>query len=212
MSDETTEKKLRRASVNLETGTVEVYGERDGSGKQAVVAVVSLKIDELPPEMLRKAAAQGIYDIAGNGFYRKDGITPAEVQSIVERTVASFIAGTWTPGRTFTSEPDDIVVALAEVTGVPVHVMEHDIETRLVRDEHGEPVKDRRGRNKRVFTQAALDALADDPAVKPIMAKLARERADKLAREAKAHKGGTTSVHDKFAHLLAPKAEAEAAQ
>jgi hypothetical protein len=43
--------------------------------------------------------------------------------------------------------------------------MQRDIAERLVLGPDGQPVTDARGRNKRVFTKAVLDAMARDPSV-----------------------------------------------
>src|SRR5258706_429352 len=76
-------------------------------------------------------------------------------------------------------------------------------------DADGNPVVDKRGRNKRVFTKAVLDNIARDPKVAPILARLTREEADRLAKAARDNKGAaSTGVLD----LFKSPAQAEAAQ
>jgi hypothetical protein len=85
-------------------------------------------------------------------------------------------------------EPDDIVLAMAEATGRPVHVIQQDIDERIQKDASGNPIRDKKGRTRKFFTKAVLDKLAQDPRVAPIMARLAKERADKMAAAAKGQK------------------------
>lgn len=199
------DKKLRRASTDLADMCVLVYGPPDDSGVQHVVETISLRPEDWAVRQREQAAAYGLAAIAANSYNRLDSPSAADVAEAVNRTIAAFVDGSWTPGRTITAgEPDDIVVALAEYYGVPVHVMQDDIDNRLERDENGEPVRDARGRNKRVFTQRVLDHIASEPQIRPIMARLAKERAERLAREAKAgSKAPTTGALDLFADKFA---------
>jgi hypothetical protein len=93
-------------------------------------------------------------------------------------------------------EPDDIVLAMAEATGRPVHVIQKDIDERIQKDASGNPIRDKKGRTRKFFTQAVLDKLAQDPRVAPIMARLAKERADKMAAAAKGQKRNAPSTLD----------------
>lgn len=179
--------KTRRATTDLEAGTVTVYGPPGDDGKPVVFKVISLGDPSTWNDKTRNMAAwYGAAYIAQNSYNRHDNPTPEQVVETVEKTLAALADGTWTPGRTFGfGEQPDIVHALAEYYKVPLHVMAEDIENRIVRGEDGEPVKDAKNRNKRVFTKAVLEHLAQEPAIRPIMARLAKERADRLAKEAR---------------------------
>jgi hypothetical protein len=104
-------------------------------------------------------------------------------------------------------------VAMAEATGRPVHVIQNDIDERIQKDAEGNPIRDKKGRTRKFFTQAVLAKLAQDPRVAPIMARLAKERADRMAAAAKGQKRNAPSTLDTmFANPETEQPAAVAAQ
>lgn len=90
--------------------------------------------------------------------------------------------------------------------------MEH-VADDIQREPDGSPKLDKRGRTMRVFTQRVLASIAEDPAVKPVYARLVAERAKRLGAEAKSTKGGESKLAGLFGQPTpAPEPEAAAAQ
>jgi hypothetical protein len=213
MSDANTVTKSRRriATADLANSKLDVYGAPDASGKQAVSFSFPIDPAKWQDAKRQQAAIYGFIQFAANTYNRLDDPSPENVRAVLDKLDAALTDGTFEPGRNLAQgEPTLLERALAEATGVPVADMQRDIAERLVLGPDGTPVTDARGRNKRVFTKAVLDAMARDPNVQPILARLTREEAVRLDREAKAHKGDApTGALDLFKRPAAtPQAEA----
>lgn len=212
MSDATTittvKTKRKIATSRLADGTLDVFGPPDASGKQPVAFSYEFDPSKWTDAMVRLTAIYGAIQFAANTYNRIEDPSPANVRAVLDKLTASLADGTFEPGRHgVIGEPDLLTRAIAEATGTDVTVMQADIADRLVLDADGKPVTDARGRNKRVFTKAVLDNIACDPKVAPILARLTREEADRLAKAARENKGATpTGVLDLF--KSAPQAEA----
>lgn len=211
MSDATPTKTKRKiATSRLVDSTLDVFGPPAADGKQSVAFSYPIDPSKWTEPMRNLAAIYGFIQFASNTYNRIDDPSPANVRAVLDKLSASLADGTFEPGRHgVMGEPDLLTRAIAEATGTDVLVMQADIADRLVLDGDGNPVVDKRGRNKRVFTKAVLENIARDPKVAPILARLTREEADRLSKAARENKGAApTGVLD----LFKSPAQAEAAQ
>jgi hypothetical protein len=200
------EKRLRKVSaVIAEDGTsveYRTFGPADSNGHQAVVDTTAMHADQIPHDRLNWFALYGISQVVANGYNRPTvGNDPVEVLAVVNAILADIASGEWSPGRQSFAErdPTDLELALAEVMGQSVDdVMKH-VDEDLQTNDDGSPKLDKRGRTMRVFTKRMLDDLADDPAVKPVYARIVAERAKRLSAEAKAGKAGVSKLGGLFA-------------
>jgi len=201
MADTKTRKRV--ATTNVDEHKISIFGPPDEDGEQGIAHVFHPTVKAWPEDMLHKMAVYGFAQIASNIYNRVDDQSPDNVLALIQKLHDTVSDGTWTPGRNVsTGEPDDIVLAIAEATGMPVHVVQNDIEERVALDEHGQPIKDARGRTKRVFTKAVLKAMERDPQIAPILARLAAERA-KVAKKDGATTGGLDLFKQHSRHVSA---------
>lgn len=144
--------------------------------------------------LLHTFAAMGFASVAQNFYTKLDETTPDTVRAVFDNLAKSITDGSWSPGRSLTqSEPDDIVLAIAEATGQPWQDVQKRVDEEIVRDADGNAITDKGGRTRRVFTKSLLDNIAKDPQVAPIMARLAKERADRLAKTAREGRNAPTT-------------------
>lgn len=209
--------KIVSADLSASPPSFNIYGpDRDASGKQTVASTYHLDLDAVfhgDARMIALFVTQGFHAVASNAYTRMDNPTPEGVLQVFEKLAASIKDGTWSPGRSLgEKEPTDIVLAIAEATGQTVDAVQTRIDTELVRLPNGEPKLSSNGRTQRVFTDTMLSNIAKDPKVAPIMARLARERADKMAKAAKdIAKSPTNGALDMFAPPAAAESQQEAA-
>ena len=187
-------KRTRLVSIDPVEGILKVWSLPDDEGDQTIETTFSPAVANWPAEMVRQMAVIGFNATASNQYNRLDQKTPANVLKAITDLHTSVADGSWTPGRTFVGEPDDIVLAIAEATGRPVHVVQKDIDERVKVDATtGEPVRDKKNRTMRVFSKSVLRNLENDPAIAPILARLAAERAKVSKKE-----GASTGILDMF--------------
>jgi len=199
------DKRLRKVSAKIadDGSAVEyyIYGPAGEDGKQSVVTTTRLDAALVPTDRLQWFALHGVSQIVANAYNRPTvSDDPAEVLKIVNAVLADIASGEWSPGRhSFAErEPTDLELAMAEVMGRDVaDVMKH-VEEDVQLDDNGAPKLDKKGRQMRVFTKRMLETIAEDPAVKPVYARIVAERAKRLQAEAKAGKGGESKLGSLF--------------
>lgn len=191
-----------------------IHGPADADGKFPVVDNVPFTVDHIPTDRLAWFALYGVSQVVSNAYNKlDDDVTPDEVRASVSDVLADIHAGTWAPGRAGFAErePTDLELAMAEVMGRDVSdIMDH-VDNDVQMDEHGQPKLDKRGRQMRVFTKRMLDNIANDPAVKPVYARIVAERAKRLAAEAKADRGGQSKLGSLFGNVAAAEPQPEPA-
>jgi hypothetical protein len=208
-------KRKRFVSTKIENGvaTFNLFGPPNEDGEQTVDRAVTFNPGVVADTIRDNVICQGFATIFANAYQSMSDVDPAEAEKLFNRVLDAVKDGTWTPGRSYDAgEPDDIVLAMAEATGRPVHVIQQDIDERIQKDASGNPIRDKKGRTRKFFTKAVLDKLAQDPRVAPIMARLAKERADKMAAAAKGQKRTAPSSLDTLFLGTDPQPTAEAAQ
>ena len=180
--------------------TFDILGPPNADGKQEVVDTVTYAFASVPANRAQWFALHGIAAVVSNRYRAlDDDATPADVRASIEGTLSTITAGTWEPGRTFAERaPTDLELAIAEATNTPIADLLNRIENEVQLNADGTPKLDARGRKMRVFTQRVLDGLKDDPAVRPIYARLLAERAKRESAAAKAG-GGTSKLSGLFA-------------
>ena len=211
------DKRLRKvsASISDDGASVEyrIFGPAASDGKQPIADTTAFHADQLPQDRFNWFALYGLSQVVANAYNRPTvGDAPAEVLAVVNAVLADVASGEWSPGRQSFAErePTDLELAMAEVMGRDIaDVMEH-VDEDIQRDDTGAPKLDKRGRTMRVFTKRMLDSIADDPAVKPVYARIVAERAKRLTAEAKAGKTGVSKLGGLFAPAAAPQEPQEA--
>lgn len=210
-----TRRKTVSATINEDNTAVtfKLYTRPDDAGNQSVAETVSVTLDDIAPRYRDYFILLGFNTLFSNRYNRLDNPDATDTCKCFDDFASAVRDGTWEPGTRAVgdSEPDDIVVAIAEATGQPVHVIQDRIDNELQKNPDGTPRVDKRGRNMRVFNAAMLAKIADDPKVKPILARLSAERAKRLTAEAKAQaaSGAQSSMLDTFGGTTL---QAEAAQ
>jgi hypothetical protein len=212
------EKRLRKVSASIsDDGTsveYKIFGPASEDGKQSVADTTAFQASQLPQDRYAWFALYGLSQVVANAYNRPSvGDTPAEVLAVVNAVLADVASGEWSPGRQSFAErdPTDLELAMAEVMGRTVEdIMEH-VDEDLQKNDDGTLKLDKRGRSMRVFTKRMLDSIADDPAVKPVYARIVAERAKRLTAEAKAGKTGASKLGGLFAAPTAAASEPVAA-
>ena len=164
-----------------------IYGEPDDTGRQHITHVITHDVSQLPQPTILTLAALGFGRVAESRWNRKGS---DDVPSILASLWTELLSGTWQPGRVYEEAgPTDLMLALAEVTNVPVHIVQRDFNERMKYvDEHGKYLDghpssdlhtlyyDARGRTHRFFDKARCDELSRHPKVAAVLARLARAR------------------------------------
>lgn len=140
----------------------------------------------------------------------------ADLVAIEQKLWHDMTTGAWQPelgrGGREPSQPSPLAFAISEVTGkrTPSEIQD-DLDTRIQLNEDGSPRRDARGRTMRVWTEAAkAKLLVDYPQVAVVVARIEREHADKLAREAKAAGKAAPSHGLSLDTIFSPQAMAAA--
>lgn len=184
-----------------DTVTYNIHGPADTDGKFPVVDAVEFSAASIPSDKLYWFALYGVSQVVSNAYNKlDDDVTPDDTRASVVNVLDEIEAGTWAPGRAGFAErePTDLELAMAEVMGREVSdIMDH-VDNDVQLDVDGSPKLDARGRKMRVFTKRMLDNIANDPAVKPVYARIVAERAKRLAAEAKSSKGGQSKLSGLF--------------
>lgn len=194
------DKRIKVCSQEIEGSTISlnIYGEPDEHGIQHVTSKVTYDVTKLPEPMQLTLAAVGYGRICENRYNRQSG--GVDVAAVAVKLWDELAAGEWTPGRMAAageSEPSDLELAVAEVTGQPIHLVQHQFaETTQYYDAHGQvvpstsPSAERQkltqaGKALRFFNKDMQTRLSVDPRIAAVLARLERERAQKRIAEAR---------------------------
>jgi hypothetical protein len=162
----------------------------DAEGKQPIAAVQEVPYTDIHETLRETMALLGFASVWSNRYGRLDAPSPAEVLESLKPLYEAIHDGTWTPGRAFEErDPTDIELAVAEATSKPVADIMEMFENTFSKNIDGTFVLDKRGHKSRVYTKRVLDQFAEDPRIKPILARIVSERAKRLSADAK--RGGT---------------------
>lgn len=173
------------------------------TGAQGVAEVVTLPAAAIHDSLIEPFALRGVADAIRNVINRLDNPSASDARTAYSTFIATVADGSWTPGRTLeAAEPDDLMHALAEVTGQPVHVIQTKLEDMLAevaKNPDGSDKHDKAGRVVHVHSKKKLwTALENsDPRVKTALSKIVAERARRMAADAKSAK--STGLLDMFA-------------
>lgn len=176
----------------------------DDAGNQSVAEVVALTPEQIHDGLFSAFALRGVINTFSNIYNRIENPSASDLRREYDKFIATVADGTWTPGRTMAdSEPDDLMLALAEVTGQPVHLIQNKLEDMLaevVKNPDGTDKADKAGRKVHVHSKRKLYAAleASDPRVKSALSKIVAERAKRLAADAKTAKATGPSLADMF--------------
>jgi hypothetical protein len=180
------------------------------TGEQGVAEVITLTPAAVHDGLVDAFTLRGVINTFSNIYNRIDNPGASDLRREWDKFIATVTDGTWTPGRTMgDAEPDDIVVALAEVSGQPVHVVQAKIDEMLEQPkvENGSPKRDAKGRIVHVWSKAKLYTALEnsDPRVKIALSKILADRAKAMAADARTAKPDAASP---FAGLFTPAAAA----
>lgn len=168
---------------------LEIYGPEGEDGKQHVTKMVTFDFEKLTdgrvPTLLSLAAVG--FGRVVESRYNRANVEDPDVEAIALATWASVEKGEWQPGRRESdgSEPTDLQLALAEVTGVPIHVIQQRFDEDMQRDAQGNVVKTSNGKTLRLFNKAYQARLAAEPEVAVVLARIEREKAQRRIADAK---------------------------
>lgn len=194
------------------TVSLTFYNRPDDTGAQAAADTASFTATDINEAIQVRLMLIGVNTIFANAYNKLDNPDAADVRKVYDDFIHTMKDGSWQPGRQFESEPSDLELAVAEATAKPLHVVQNWIEEQLAlvqKNPDGSIVKDKGGRVVKVHRKSAFEAkLAADSRIKPILARLMRERAAKLAAEARSDKSAPVET---FGGLF-DSATAEAAQ
>ena len=205
----------RRRTVSTTYGedntvTLNFYTRPDDMGAQQIADTLSFSATDIAEALQVRLMLTGVNSLIANAYNKLNNPDAGDVKTVVAALLQSVKDGSWQPGRQFESESTDLELALAEATAKPLHIVQNWIEEQLAavkKNADGTPAKDKGGRVIKVHRRGDfLDKIAADPRVKPILARLMRERAAKLAAEARTDK---STPADNFGGLFdGPTAEA----
>lgn len=174
------------------TVSLTFYSRPDDMGAQAAADTAQFAAADIHESLQVRLMLIGVNSIFANAYNKLDNPDAADVRKVYDDFIRTMKDGSWQPGRQFESEPSDLELALAEATAKPLHVVQNWIEEQLAlvqKNPDGSIVKDKGGRIVKVHRKSVFEAkIAADPRVKPILARLMRERAAKLAAEARSDK------------------------
>jgi hypothetical protein len=165
--------KIKAASVSVKDGNpvFSIFGP-PVDNKQAVVGehVADMTaIAEKQPALYKHCAAVGFAALAQQRYTAKQGDKRPDVVVEVNRLHELMRAGTWTPGRMAgEKQPSPLVEAMAELSGVPIHVIEE------------------RMKDKSIFSKSKVAELRYDPTIAAKVAEINKKRAEAQAAAAKA--------------------------
>jgi aromatic ring hydroxylase len=168
------------------------------NGAQSVASTVAIGRDDIHPSLHNTFALRGVISAFANIYNRLDNPSADDLTREWNKFIGSVTNGSWKPGRTLSdTAPDDLQLALAEVTGQPVETIIDRLDAMLAAprlDTNGQPMHDKRDRIMHIHTKAKLYVALEnsDPRVKTALSRLATERAKRLAAEARASKTSTT--------------------
>jgi hypothetical protein len=183
-----TDKRTKIATTAIADGVCEMRCWSDpAQGEQRVTDTLRYDMRDIPAPMLHDLAAYGFAAVAGNRYQREQA--HPDVPLVANTLFAELQAGDWRPGKRDTgegSEPTDLMLAIAEATSQPVHLVQERFETEMVKLNDGTLYRDSLGKPRRFFSAAVQRQLAADPAIAPILARLTQERAHRMLASAQA--------------------------
>lgn len=192
-------RKIARSTIADGKATFTIFGAPNDDGEQLAAAKLAFDPADVHADVVGNLISMGFAAAFQSAYqrFRDEDVDASATADLFDKLLATVKDGSWTPGRAVgEDEPDDIVLALAEATGRPVHVVQEDVESRMKKDNAGNLIRDKRGRTRRFFDAKMLEALGKDPKVAPIMARLAKERAEKMSKDARGKKQNGASKLD----------------
>lgn len=192
-------RKIARSTIADGKAVFTIFGAPNDDGEQLPAAKLAFDPTDVHADVLGNLISMGFAAAFQSAYqrFRDEDVDPAATSDLFDKLLASVKDGSWQPGRAVgEDEPDDIVLALAEATGRPIHIVQEDIEGRMKKDAAGNLIRDKRGRTRRFFDAKMLEALGKDPKVAPIMARLAKERAERMAKDTRGKKQNGASKLD----------------
>lgn len=212
----------RRKNISFEhkdgTLVASIYTRPDANGAQGVAETLTIGADAIHTSLIPVFMFEGFKSFLTNRTNRLDDPDASDLRRVYDSFAAAVADGTWQPGRQFEAgEPSDLELAIAEATGQPVHLVQKRIDevlSQVAKNPDGTDRTDKRGHVVHVYSKSKLYAgFADDPKVKPILARLTAERARRMAAEAKAQRPDETrGMLDLFGAQTSEPTAAEAAQ
>lgn len=187
-----------------------LYTAPDMNGQQGVAETITVPPSLIHDSLVEPFALRGVADALRNQINRLENPSASQARAEYDRFMATITDGTWTPGRTFgEAEPDDLMLALAEVTGQPVHVIQNklsDMLDEIAKNADGTDKRTANGRVVHVHSKSKLYAAleASDPRVKLALSRITAERAKRMAADAKTAK--STGLLDMFGPAVAAAA------
>ncbi len=183
--------KVRKVTAGLNDaghGTFAFHHKPDANGVQGIADTTTLDPAHIHDSLVHTLALRGVSDVLAVRVQRLENPTASEIRAAYDKLISELHDGTWTPGRSFeAAEPDDMVLALAEVTGQPTHVIQATIDAELDKVQtnvDGSPKRDKAGRVVHVNSKAKLyKAFETEPRVKSALSKILAEKARRMAAE-----------------------------
>lgn len=151
MADKGKRRSVARAHINGDGAVTFKFANGDE---------IALNVSELPDTTRVNLECVGVSRIVGQAYAKA-----ADPQEATKKAIAALKAGEWKPGREKSEkEPKELVLALAEVTSKPTHVVEERLSSM--------------GRKEKA-------ALRKHPQVAVVLARMAADRAKEAAKAAK---------------------------
>lgn len=206
-------KRTKVVSTSIDTGraTLECFSN-PAEGPQHTTDTLIYDMANLNGPTLLNLAAYGFCAVAAQRYQRsaKDG--HPDVARTAQELYNEMVAGDWHPGKrdTASREPTDLMKAIAEATSTPLHVVQHEFETRMVVLNDGTLYTDKAGKPRHFFSASIQKEIAADPAIAPILARLDQERAKATLAATRANKK-PSKLSTLFSITGAPETPAEAA-
>ncbi len=202
MADAKRRKTVSTSFNNDGTASVSLYTAPDASGAQGIAETLSFDEKAISDKLFSSFAVRGVLATFANIYNRIENPSATQLHDCWTAFASQVADGSFEFGRHYESEPDDLVLAVAEVTQQPVHVVQQQIDNLLAEPAKlpdGSDRRDKAGRIVHVWGKAKLYKAIEDgtPGVKAAVAKLIAERARRLAAEAKS--GKLTGAIDLFA-------------
>jgi len=179
-----------------------LYTAPDDMGNQGVAETITLTPAVVHETLMDAFMLRGVINTFSNIYNRLENPSASDLRREWDKFIATVTDGSWTPGRSMSdAEPDDLTLALAEVTGQPVHVIAAKLDDMLAEPKRladGTEQRDKKGRIVHVHSKAKLYTALEnsDPRVKTALSRIVAERAKRMAADAKSAK--STGMLDLF--------------
>src|SRR6185312_2325418 len=151
MADKGKRRSVARAHINGDGAVTFKFANGDE---------IALNVSELPDTTRVNLECVGVSRIVGQAYAKA-----ADPQESTKKAIAALKAGEWKPGREkCEKEPKELVLALAEVTSKPTHVVDERLSSMRRKEKA---------------------ALRKHPQVAVVLARMAADRAKEAAKAAK---------------------------